>query len=174
MKDNIVLIGMPGSGKSTLARMLSSKLRIPMVDLDSEIETITQKEISDLFEIGESYFRDIETQVAKKFALKNPLIISTGGGIILREENMRALQEHGVIVFLNRSIESISADVQISTRPLLQDGIHKLEKLHADRIDLYHKYAHITIENNDSLIVALNEIIEALNVHVQKGTENEI
>ena len=174
MKDNIVLIGMPGSGKSTLARMLSSKLRIPMVDLDTEIETFTQKEISELFEMGESHFRDIETQITKKFAQKNPLIISTGGGIILREENMRALQEHGVIVFLNRSIENISTDVQISTRPLLQDGVHKLKKLHADRIDLYHEYAHITIENNDSLIVALNEIIEVLNAHVQKGTENEV
>lgn len=174
MNENIVLIGMPGSGKSTLARMLSSKLRIPMVDLDTEIETFTQKEISELFEMGESHFRDIETQVAKKFAMKKPLIISTGGGIILREENIQALQQNGIIIFLNRSIESISNDIQISTRPLLQSGSHKLQKLHAERIDLYHKYAHITIENNDSLIVTLNEIIEALNAYVQKGTENEI
>lgn len=174
MKENIVLIGMPGSGKSTLARMLSNKLRMPMIDLDTEIETYTQKEISQLFEIGESHFRDIETEVAKKFALKKNLIISTGGGIILREENMRALQKNGIVIFLNRHIEKISDDVQIATRPLLKGGVERLQKLYVERIDLYHKYAHITIENNDNLIMALNEIIEALNAYVQKGTANEI
>ena len=174
MKENIVLIGMPGSGKSTLARMLSNKLRMPMIDLDTEIEAYAQKNIGELFEIGESHFRDIETEVTKKFALNKNLIISTGGGIILREENMRALQKNGIVIFLNRHVEKISNDVQIATRPLLQEGVERLQKLHSERIDLYHKYAHITIENNDNLIRALNEIIEALDAYIQKGIANEV
>ena len=87
---------------------------------------------------------------------------------------MRVLQKNGIVIFLNRHIEKISNDVQIATRPLLQEGVERLQKLHTERIDLYHKYAHITIENNDNLIRALNEIIEALDAYIQKGIANEV
>ncbi len=132
-KQNIVLIGMPGSGKSTVGRLLSESLGRDLVDTD---DVITNKHgvISDIFATyGESCFRDIESQAVKETAKQSGIIIATGGGAILREENVRALKQNGVIFFLNRSLDDI---MPTSDRPLSSDR-EALEKRFNER---YNKY----------------------------------
>lgn len=174
MKTNIVLIGMPGSGKSTLATMLSQRLGLPLIDLDDEIEQQAGKKISQLFEKGEGHFRDVETTVTKAVATKQHTIISTGGGVILRAENMQALQENGIIVFLNRSLEEIASDVEVSTRPLLAEGTHRLKKLYEERIHLYNEYADVVIANNQTVEIAIQQLLAHLPESFKKGQPNEI
>ena len=130
---NIVLIGMPGSGKSTVGRLLAESLGRDLIDTD---EGITQKHgiISDIFASkGEEYFRDIESQAVKETAKQSGIIIATGGGAILREENVRALRQNGVIFFLNRPPEDITPT---SDRPLSSDR-EALEKRFNERYDKY-------------------------------------
>lgn len=165
MKKNLVLIGMPGSGKTTIGKILSLELNRTFVDLDEEIETSSKHTIPALFEKGEAHFRTIESEVTASISHKHSLVIATGGGVVLREENMRALRKNGVIIFLNRSLEHITGDVEISSRPLLQDGVSKLEKLYNERIHLYQKYADIIIENNQNPDLAMQQILKYLSLN---------
>lgn len=169
MKENIVLIGMPGSGKSTIGHQLSEKLNKPFIDLDEEIETYSKQTIPALFEKGESYFRSIESEVAANISKESSLVIATGGGIILHEENMSALRKNGIIIFLNRSLEHIASDVEMSSRPLLKDGLNKLETLYNERIHLYQEYADIIIENNQNPELAVKQILKQLAMKEEKG-----
>lgn len=168
MKENLVLIGMPGSGKSTIGRILGEKLGLPFIDLDVEIETHSNQSIPDLFEKGEDYFRDIESEVTEIFSKQSPLVIATGGGIILKESNIEELRQNGRIIFLNRSLENIAGDVEMGTRPLLKDGLDKLQKLYEERIDLYYKYADLVVDNNENPIKAIEQLMRKLSIE-EKG-----
>ena len=171
MKENIVLIGMPGSGKSTIGRILGEKLGLLFIDLDKEIEKHSGQSIPSLFEKGEDHFRKIESEVAVSFSKQKSLVIATGGGIILREANVEALREKGIIIFLNRKIEIIAEDVITSTRPLLSEGVEKLYQIYNERIELYLKYSDIMIENNKTPHVAIKQIMDKLLVEELKGDE---
>lgn len=170
MKENIVLIGMPGSGKSTIGRILGEKLGLLVIDLDDEIEKHSGQSIPSLFKKGEAHFREVESEVADKFSKKSPLIIATGGGIILREANIEVLSKNGTIIFLNRSLENITNDVDINTRPLLKEGVEKLQQLYNERIDLYYQYADLVIENDERPDTAIKQIMRKL-FEEEKGTE---
>lgn len=170
MKENIVLIGMPGSGKTTLGRLLGRELNLNFIDIDYEIERQTQQNISQLFEKGEPHFREIETAMTKEVATAaEASVISTGGGSILRPENMTALKANGFVVFLNRSLADITSNIKIDSRPLLKDGADRLERLHTERIDLYYQYADLTIENSLILQETLLQIMAQLPPSFKKG-----
>lgn len=162
MRRNIVLIGMPGCGKSTLSKILSKKLNIKAVDMDSYIEEKENKTIKEMFAVSEDYFRKMESKYAKLLGQLDSHIISTGGGIVKREENIVALRNNSVIVFINRSIENIIKDVNMKTRPLLKDGIEAVYKLYNERIDLYKMYCDIEICNEGSLEDVADSIIQAV------------
>ena len=119
-KENIVLSGMPGSGKSTVGKILASMLNRPFIDTDEEIVRLTGKEISDIFaERGEKEFRQIEAATISRVSSEHQgAVIATGGGAILRDDNIRALKRNGKIYFLNRPIENI---VPTADRPLALD-----------------------------------------------------
>ena len=108
-KENIVLIGMPASGKSTVGKLLSASLNRPFFDTDEEIVRRAGKEIPQIFaEQGEEFFRDRETEVVKDLANANAgSVIATGGGAVLREENLRALRRTGRIYFLDRPLQDL-------------------------------------------------------------------
>ena len=94
----VFLIGMMGSGKSTIGRILSSVLDKEFIDMDSEIERRTGKTISSIFdEEGESAFRKLEKSLLKELVSKDNIIVSTGGGIILDEQNRRILRAESTI-----------------------------------------------------------------------------
>lgn len=159
---NIVLIGMPGCGKSTLGIILSKKLNIKAIDMDNYIEVNENKTIKEMFAVSEDYFRNVESKYVKLLGQLDSRIISTGGGIVKREENIVALKKNSVIVFINRPIENIVKDVNMKTRPLLKDGVEAIYKLYNERIHLYKKYCHIEICNEGSIEEVANNIIQTV------------
>ncbi|MCH5170988.1 MAG: AAA family ATPase [Oscillospiraceae bacterium] len=133
-KQNIVLIGMPGSGKTTIGQAVAKKLGRYLIDTDIEIKKEIKTEISDFFgEYGEEKFRDIETDVIKKIAKLSGVVIATGGGAILRQENIEALKMNGVLYFLDRPLEQI---VPTSDRPTAS-SIDALKKRYNERYGIY-------------------------------------
>ncbi len=161
---NIVLIGMPGSGKSSLAKALATKMSLPFVDIDEMITDYIKMPISDFFALeGEAKFREYESLCAIKVSQLQRTIISTGGGIILKEENMQHLTKNGIIFFIERSIESISKNANLANRPLIKNDKDKLVMLYNNRINLYKKYAMHTINNEATLENARDKIIEIYN-----------
>lgn len=144
---NLVLIGMPGSGKSTVGKILSKMLCMPLVDTDVLVEQTAGKSIPELFaQEGESAFRDRETAAARQAAKLDNTVIATGGGIILRPENMEALAATGLIFFRDRDLEDIVGEDHMG-RPLVGKDPDKLRILYTQRIDLYRKYAQYTISD---------------------------
>ena len=126
MNTNIILIGFMGSGKTTVGRELSKELDKPFIDMDEEIEKMENITISEIFKInGEKYFRDIETNFLKSFK-DTDSIISTGGGVILKEENTKLLKQLGKIIFLHADINHILNNLkEDDSRPLLQTSNYK-------------------------------------------------
>ena len=162
MHKNIVLIGMPGCGKSTLGFFLSKKLELDFIDLDVYIETKENKKIPEIFQKGEDYFRDLESKSVEEVSKLNSTIISTGGGVIKREENIKNLKHNGKLIFIDRPLEKILEDIDTENRPLLKYKKDNLYNLYKERYDLYKKYADYRVLNESSLEEALNEILNLL------------
>lgn len=163
MKTNIVLIGMTGSGKSTIGKLLGKELAFSFVDMDAYIEETNETTIPELFAISEDHFRNLETKASKEIASQvDYTVISCGGGVILREENMDALKQTGWIFFIDRPTEQIIEDIKTDHRPLLKEGREKLYQLAEERMDLYHKSADFIVKNDSSLRSTLDTILSIL------------
>ena len=158
MRKNIVLIGMPGCGKTAVGRILAQLLDLPLVDTDELVEQAAGATIPEIFAAeGERAFRDRETAAARQAAGLEGTVIATGGGMVLRPENMEALGATGVIFFRDRALEAIIGEDH-SGRPLVGSQPDKLKKLYTERIDLYRKYAQYTISNTDTAQAAAEQI----------------
>lgn len=133
-KENIVLVGMPSCGKTTVGRILASETAKCFIDTDEEIEKFSGKSISEIFaELGEKGFREIESSVIEKVSALQNAVISTGGGVVLRERNTELLKENGRIYFIDRPLDSL---ISTADRPLSSNR-SDLEKLYKDRYDIY-------------------------------------
>ena len=133
-KENIVLIGMPASGKSTVGRILADKLGRRFVDTDELIINRIGMEIKDYFILyGEEKFRNIESEVIASLAGQSSLVIATGGGAILREENVSALKYNGKLYFIDRPIERL---MPTEDRPLSSDRV-SIEARYKERYPIY-------------------------------------
>ena len=133
-KENIVLTGMPGSGKSAVAGILGEKLARRVIDTDREIVRRAGTEITEIFrQFGEPYFRDLESEVIREAARETGVIISTGGGAILREGNVDALRRNGRLFWLDRAEEEL---VPTDDRPLA-DNREKMRALYEQRKPVY-------------------------------------
>ncbi|MBM6924978.1 shikimate kinase [Pseudoflavonifractor phocaeensis] len=158
MRKNIVLIGMPGCGKTAVGRILAQLLDLPLVDTDELVERAAGATIPEIFAAeGELAFRDRETAAARQAAGLEGTVIATGGGMVLRPENMEALGATGVIFFRDRALEAIIGEDH-SGRPLVGSQPDKLKKLYTERIELYRKYAQYTISNTDTAQAAAEQI----------------
>lgn len=155
---NIVLIGMPGSGKTTISKALSKSIDWPVIDLDEYLVDYFKMSIPEMFEISEDYFRSLETKVCKLLKDKQNTILSCGGGVVLREENIAYLKENGIVCLLNRDLERIMEDVDTTSRPLLKEGKNKLIKLYEERWPLYLKSADIIIDNNSTIEQTIDQL----------------
>ena len=154
-KENIVLTGMPGSEKTTIGHELSQLLGRPMIDTDAEIAKKTGMAITDIFaNMGEKAFRDIESEVIKEVASSAGCIISTGGGAILRDQNIRALSRNGRIYFLNRPLEQL---IPTQDRPIAS-SVEALKKRFTERYERYLSTCDIEIRNDGELADAISAI----------------
>ena len=160
---NIVLIGMPGSGKTTISKALSKSIDWPVIDLDEYLVDYFKMSIPEMFEISEDYFRSHETKVCKLLKDKQNTILSCGGGVVLREENIAYLKENGIVCLLNRDLERIMEDVDTTSRPLLKEGKNKLIKLYEERWPLYLKSADIIIDNNSTIEQTIDQLKRGCN-----------
>lgn len=155
---NIVLIGMPGCGKSTIGKRLSKETGLKFIDLDEYIVKRNSMTIEEMFEKGEEFFRDREAEVVKEVSNNSRAIISTGGGVIKRAENIKNLKENGIIIFIDRSIEKIVQTLDDSKRPLLKDNIKRIYNLYEERYELYKLYSDIIISNDDVVEKTIKEV----------------
>ncbi len=147
-KQTIVLIGMPGCGKSTVGKQLAKGLDVEFIDTDKTIEEINGKTIPQIFaDSGEAVFRDIESKVIKELSKKQGVVIATGGGAVLRKENIASLSQNGRLYFLDRSLSSLIAT---DDRPLSSNR-QDLEKRYAERYDIYCSCCDKHIKASDSI-----------------------
>lgn len=159
MTKCIVLIGMAGSGKSTVGREAARLLGRSFVDVDDVIERRFGP-IPKLFEQGETHFRQCETEALAEACAIPGAVIATGGGVVTQPKNMEMLRQAGVILFLDRPIHRIVADIDLSTRPLYVCGIEALSRTYQTRLPLYRQYADSIIDNSGSVEDACRRIID--------------
>ncbi len=148
-KENVVLTGMPGSGKSTVGKALAKALNRPFFDSDEEIVALAGKPISTIFaEEGEAAFRDLEGLVLGRLANENTgAVIATGGGAVLREENIHALKRTGKIYFLDRDLQYL---LPTPDRPLALTA-EAVKQRYDERYSLYLQTADVTVKTDEVL-----------------------
>lgn len=158
-KQSIVLIGMPSSGKTTVGRILAEKCGKQLADTDEYIVRRIGMPISDFFaKHGEAEFRKIEKETVAELSATGGRIIATGGGAVLDAENVRALKQNGVLVFLDRRPENLIAT---DDRPLASRR-SALEKLYAERYDIYCAAAELHIDANTTPEAEADAILKEL------------
>lgn len=156
--ENIVLIGMPGCGKTTLGKLLAEQLGKTFVDMDEEIEKNAGTDIPAIFETcGETAFRDLETETALRLGKEKSQVIATGGGAVLRPENMKALGQNGRIVFIKRPLE----DLALEGRPLSKD-LNALKSMYKTRLPLYNKYSCLDFEVCEDIETSAAKLLSLL------------
>ena len=155
----IVLVGPMGAGKTTLGKKLAKSMGLPFSDTDKIIEKL-HGPIVKIFETqGEEVFRGYEVDALAE-ALNTGGIVATGGGVVLREENRRALSGHQVI-FLDTNFESVIARVNLLKRPLLRDNPERWQEIYSQRLALYKTVAKQTLFTGNRPIKVLLEELKA-------------
>lgn len=164
---HIFLIGFMGSGKSTVARRMRNGYGFQLIEMDQAIEKEQGMRISDIFQkYGEEYFRDLETSYLKKIEQEEACVVSCGGGVALRKENVEIMQKCGMIVWLNASPQIILERVKRNDkRPLLRNRktIEDITAMMEARRPIYENAAQlvVTIDGKESRDVA-KEIVERI------------
>lgn len=166
-RETIFLIGFMGAGKSTVARELERRLGARRVEMDAAIAECEGMPISEIFEkYGESYFRDAETKLLRELASEEGIIVSCGGGAVLREENAALMKECGRIVLLQARPETIYARVKNSTeRPILNGNmnVEYIRGLMEQRSGRYLAVADLIVETDEKSVSGIaEEILAAL------------
>ncbi len=164
-KNNIVLIGFMGCGKSTVGKKLAGALGFQFSDTDAMIEEAYGKTISAMFaEEGEEYFRNAETELLRKLSTDaEGLVLATGGGMPMREENAELLREVGTVIFLEAKIETILERLQNDTgRPLAdgEDRKKRLRPLYEKRLPVYREAADYILDTEGKSFYAIIEEIK--------------
>jgi shikimate dehydrogenase len=173
---HIVLTGLPGSGKTSLGKLAAARLGVPFVDVDEKIEKRFMMPIRQIFEEygkkgengeegenGEKIFRDAESAAMREALTSKALsVIATGGGAVLRPENVSVMRDRGLVIFLDRPAERIAEDVPIDgSRPLFT-GVDKLYEMERARRALYIDAADRTLPNGGGIEDALDGLLEII------------
>ena len=155
-KLNIALIGMPGSGKTTVGKLLAQALGKPFVDADEALEQQAGRTIPQIFaEDGENYFRRLESETIAQISREGGQIIATGGGVVLRPENIENLRQNSLLIWLDKQPENLSL---ADNRPL-SPGVEANLRLYQQRQPLYQAAADVVIVNEGTAEAAAAEIV---------------
>lgn len=164
---NVFLVGPMGAGKSTIGRLLAKELKYPFKDSDREIEARTGADIPWIFDVeGEEGFRQREEAMIAELVLESGIVLATGGGVVMREANRRALAANGLVVYLRTSVDQqLQRTSKDRQRPLLlnADPERVLRDLMAKRDPLYREIADIIIDTDQrGPKVVVNTIVARL------------
>lgn len=164
---NVFLIGPMGAGKTTVGKILADELGLEFLDTDREIEERTGADIAWIFDVeGEEGFRKREAAMLDELTARTGVLVATGGGVILREENRKRLVSRGTVVYLDAPLEQqVERTGHDRNRPLLQDRDPReiLEDMQAERDPLYREVAdHVFRADKRSARVLASEIVRAL------------
>ncbi len=158
-KENIVLCGMPSCGKTTIGRLIAQKLSLPFLDTDELIAKESRTDVCRIIEEqGEAAFRVLETKVVAEAGQRTGVVLSTGGGTVLKDENVRALRRNGKIIFLDRPPELLMATPD---RPLSSDRA-LLKRRYEERYGRYTSICDLKINGADTPEAIANTIIREL------------
>lgn len=156
---SLYLVGMMGAGKSTVGRLLARRLKLRFFDCDHEIERRCGVKIPLVFEIeGEAGFRAREAETVAELSELPGIVLATGGGAILLEENRRRLAARGTVIYLRARPEDLYSRVRNDrNRPLLAtaDPLRRLRELHAERDPLYASIADVVVDTGKQTVQAL-------------------
>lgn len=157
--ENLILVGMMGAGKTTVGRLLARRLKRPFYDSDHEIEHRCGVRIPLIFDIeGEAGFRAREAQVIADLCTLQGIVLATGGGAVLSDENRRQLAAHGKVIYLHAGPGYLWQRVRHDrNRPLLAtpDPQKRLESLYAERDPLYREAADIVLDTGKQSVQSL-------------------
>ena len=166
--QNIILIGPMGSGKTTVGRQLAKRTRMDFVDSDHMIEERCGVSISTIFDIeGEEGFRKRETKMLEELCQRSGIVLATGGGAIVTEENRRLLRKSGYVVYLRTSIETqLARTKKNQNRPLLEnvDPEEKLRELMDERGSLYEQEADLIVTSGERVV---SKVVEEIISHIE-------
>ena len=164
---NIVLIGYRGTGKSTVGKLLARRLGHELVSTDAEIVKRAKQSIPEIVaQHGWEYFRDVESDVCRDLAERDQLVIDTGGGAILRPQNVEVLKRSGKLIWLTATVETITARIGGDTqRPSLtgtKSFVDEIRDVLRDRAPKYQAAADHVVQTDGRSIQHLVEAILAL------------
>lgn len=165
LKMHVFLVGMSGGGKTSLGRKAAANLNVRFVDTDQLVSELMGMSVNEIYaSLGEDFFRNAETGVLMEVVSGLPCLVSTGGGLPTIRENVRIMQNHGVIIHIDRPLDQILSDIKIDRRPTLKDG--SLEDVileYKRQIGFYHACADYTLDNSAGYaagILRLSKLIQ--------------
>lgn len=158
---HLILIGFMGTGKTTVGKVLAKKLFMPLVDTDIEVERKAGCTISQIFcEQGEAFFRQLERKILQKALSSAPSIITTGGGIVLRRDNVEDIRKGGWVVALTAERDELIQRLKNdSSRPLLKGDMGKqIDRLLSKRRESY-CFADLTVDTTNRSVIEIAGLI---------------
>jgi len=172
--QNLILIGPMGSGKSTIGKRLAARLGKQFFDCDQQLEQHLNVDIGTIFDIeGEQGFRQREHDMLTTLCAMSNVVIATGGGCVLREDNRRLLQSAGLVIYLRitleRQLHRLSRD---KTRPLLQapDRLQRLQRMATEREPLYSAIADVEVDSGDCSVAKMAARVQRMLQQIQAGS----
>ncbi len=166
----IILCGFMSSGKTTVGRPLARRLGYEFADTDELLMETYGMTIPEIFKRGgETYFRDLEHEIAKKVCSMKNTVVSTGGGMLTFPQNGEILSRCGFVVYLEKDFEECYSRLAAQeNRPIVQSRTkEELRHMYEDRIPLYRRYAAFSIRNHGTVEDAVNQIVSVVSRNAQ-------
>ena len=159
---HIFLVGMAGAGKTSLGRRLATNLNLPFIDTDQRVSEIMGMTVIEIFQtLGEPFFRNAEAGVLMELVGKSPCVVSTGGGLPTSQENVKLMQNHGIIIHVDRPLDQILSDIKMDRRPTLAGGSYEnVIDQYNERIGHYRACADYRLDNSHGFAVGLQTLTQ--------------